>query len=293
MRARGGGVKLENILLGLAKGGIEQRAVDAGEIDAVIDYANSNVVLLPAARRALREAGAWDSAASEAPEHRSSIVNSLLGALPKAEYQELLGGLELLALPLGEVLQQPGVPLAHVYFPVDCVIVLLATAEHERGLGVGLIGYEGMLGISLALGSDAPPVRALVQAGGAVLRMNAEPFHAALRRCPALQRALYRYAHAKLAQAWQTAACNSLHATEARLARWLLMISERARSEELLLTQALLADLLGVQRTTINEAAGPLQQRGLIGFSRGKIRILDRKRLEAACCGCYRVMSGT
>ena len=134
-------MKLENILLGLAKGGIEQRAVDAGEIDAVIDYANSNVVLLPAARRALREAGAWDSAASEAPEHRSSIVNSLLGALPKAEYQELLGGLELLALPLGEVLQQPGVPLAHVYFPVDCVIVLLATAEHERGLGVGLIGY--------------------------------------------------------------------------------------------------------------------------------------------------------
>jgi CRP-like cAMP-binding protein len=193
----------------------------------------------------------------------------------------------------GEVLQQPGAPIARVYFPVDCVIVLLAQVERDRSLEVGLIGHEGMLGISLALGADASCARAVVQAGGAALQMKAAWFQAALPRCQALQHALCRYAHAKLALARQTAACNGFHAIEARLPRWLLTMSERVRSEEFCVTQAFLADLLGVQRTTINEAAGSLQRRGLIGFSRGRIRILDRKRLEAACCSCFRAMSGT
>ena len=280
------------MLRGLRRGGVEQRAIDAGEIDAVIDYANSNVVLLPAARLALREAARLGSA-GEAPEHEASIANSLLAALPRTEYQALLGGLEPMTLRLGEVLQYPGASISHVYFPVDCVIALLATAERDRSLEVGLIGYEGMLGISLALGSDTSSVCARVQASGTALRMRAASFDAALRRCPALQRMLYNYAHAKLAAARQTVACSSFHATEARLARWLLMMSDRTRSAQFFVTQALLAGLLGVRRATINEAAGPLQRRGWISFSRGKIRILDRKRLEAACCGCSRLMSWT
>lgn len=284
--ARPGGGKVRSVLLGLAKGGPEERAVAAGEIDAVIDYTNSNVILLPAARRALRD--------QEAP-----IANSLLAALPREEYGELLGaGLEPLTLAAGEVLQQPGAPIAHVYFPVDCVISLLATADGDASLQVGLIGYEGMLGISLVLGRDSSSVRAPVQAGGTALRVKAMRFRNALPQCPVLQRGLHRYAEEKLSAARQTIACSCFHAAHARLARWLLEMGDRVRSDEFFVTQALLASLLGVRRATINEAAGPLQERGLISFHRGKITLLDRKRLEADACGCYagdrrsRAMSG-
>src|ERR1700730_8257266 len=149
-----------------------------------------------------------------------------------------------------------------------------------------------MVGISLALGEDVSSVRALVQGTGTTLRMKAARFHEAFRECLPLQRELYRYAHVKLALARKTVGCNSFHATEARLARWLLMTSDRVRSEEFLLTQAFLAEMLGVRRNTVNEAAGSLQQRKLISYSRGTIRILDRKSLEAASCRCYTKIEG-
>ena len=152
---------------------------------------------------------------------------------------------------------------------------------------VGLVGREGMVGVSLALGVELSCVRALVQGSGTAVRMKAARFHKALQDCVPLQRELYRYAHAKLAMARQTVACNRFHALEARLARWLLMTADRVPSEEFLLTQDFLGDMLGVLRAAVNAAAGSLQQRKLISYSRGKIRILNRQGLEAASCRCY------
>lgn len=274
-------MRLQNVLSRFARHSAEQQAIEAGEIDAVIDYEGSNVILLPAARRALLEA-ANPKAANEA-----LPANSLLAALPRAEYRHLTAALEPLTVKFGEVLHEAGAPVRHVYFPVDCVVSLLATADDRQSLQAGLVGHEGMVGISLVLGVDTSSVRALVQTSGTAMRMKADGFRAAFQQCPQLQREMYRYAFAKLAQARQTVACNCFHAVEARLARWLLMTSDRVRSKEFFLTQAFLADLLGVRRATVNEAAGPLQERKLIRYSRGAIRILDRKGLEAAACRCY------
>ena len=157
---------------------------------------------------------------------------------------------------------------------------------------VGLVGREGMVGISLALGSERASVRALVQASGTAMRMKAARFRKVFEHCPPLQRETYRYAYAKLAMARQTVACNHFHAIGARLARWLLMTADRVLSDEFLLTQAFLADMLGVRRGAVNAAAGPLQERKLIRYTRGRIRILDRKGLEAASCRCYARIEG-
>jgi CRP-like cAMP-binding protein len=275
------------VLPQIAKGGPEQQAIEAGEIDAVIDYASSNVILLPAARRALGEIAQRAAAANREAVHEAPIANSLLAALPHAEYLRLLPGLEPVTLKSGEVIQELGAPIAYAYFPVDCVISLLATVAGRQPLEVGLAGYEGMVGISLALGVDVSSVRAQVQASGTAMRMNAERFQQAFRQSTSLQRELYRYTHAKLAVARQTVACNRFHAVEARLARYLLMTSDRVRRGEFFLTQASLADAVGVRRGTVNAAAGFLQQWGLIGYRRGWIRILDRKGLERASCECY------
>jgi CRP-like cAMP-binding protein len=273
----------------MAKGGPEQQAIEAGEIDAIIDHASSNVILLPAARRALRELASRASAAKRQAANEASITNtnSLLAALPREDYLGLLPGLEPVTLKFGEVLHEPGAPIRYVYFPIDCAISLLITAEDHQALEAGLVGHEGMVGISLALGTDVSSVRALVLATGTAMQMNAARFRKAFKQCLPLQRELYCYAYTKLVLARQTIACNCFHSVQARLARWLLMTSDRVRSEEFFLTQATLADMLGVRRTTLNEAARPLQQRKLISYSRGKIRIRDRQRLEAASCQCY------
>ncbi len=247
--------------------------MEAGEIDAVIDHAGSNVILLPAARLALCA--------------RASHANTLLAGLPHAERQHLLPGFEPVRLPFGEVLQEPAAPILHAYFPVDCVISLRTPVDARHALQVGLVGREGMLGVSLALETQASSVRALVQTGGNALRIRAERFHESLRHCPELTRALYRYVEVKLAAARQAAACNCFHTIERRLAGCLLMIGNRTQAKEFSLTQASLADALGVRRATINEAAGPLQRRMLISCVRGRIRVLDRRGLERAACDCY------
>jgi CRP-like cAMP-binding protein len=271
----------KDALLRLAKGSPEAQAIKAGEIDAIIDYSGSNVIMPPAAQRALREA-AKRAGAKEAP-----IANGLLAALPRAEYQGLLDGLEPRTLRFGEVLHEPGAPIRYVYFPIDCVISLQMTVEGNQALYVGVVGYAGMAGISLALGAEVSSVRAVVLATGTAMRMEASRFRAALRQCLPLQRGLYRYAHASLALARQTIACNYFHAREARLARWLLMTSDCTRSREFFVTQAILAKMIGVRRATVNQAARPLQQRKLISYCRGKVRILDRESLEAVSCWCY------
>ena len=269
-------MKLQNVLLQLAKGSAESKAIEAGQIDAVVDHVGSNVILLPAARRALQEA------ANAAP-----VANSLLAALPRADYQSLLAGLEPLTLRFGSVLHEPGVSIQHVYFPVDCIISLMATAADREALEVGAVGYEGMVGLSVGLGKDDSSVRAVVQASGTALRMSAPRFRSAFQQCAPLQRELFRYGATKLERARQALACYRFHTTEERLARSLLTTGDRARSEEFFLTQVLLARMLGVRRATVNEAAAPLQQRNLISYSRGRIRILDRQGLEAASCRCY------
>jgi CRP-like cAMP-binding protein len=218
------------------------------------------------------------------------IANNLLAALPRKEYRSLLAGLEPVTLTYGEVLFEPGEPIRHVYFPNDCLVCLLTTVEGHQALEVGLVGREGMVGISLALGIGASSVRALVQAGGTAMRMDAARFRKEFRKSTQLQSELYRFIHAQLVQARQTAACNRFHVVEARLARWLLMTRDRLRSDQFRLTQDFLADMLGVRRVGVSIAAGALQKRKLISYSRGKITILDRKGLEAASCGCYEIV---
>jgi CRP-like cAMP-binding protein len=231
-----------------------------------------------------------------APEQEAAaqerIGNSLLAALPQKDYLGLLDGLEPVTLTYGTVLYEPDQMIGHVFFPIDCVVSLLATVGERQSMEVGLVGREGMVGVSLALGTDVSFVRALVQGTGTAMRMKAARFHRAFEQYPPLQRELYRYTYAKLALARQTVACNRYHPVEARLARWLLMTSDRVLSEEFFLTQAFLADMLGVRRGTVNAAAGPLQERNLISYSRGKIRILDRQGLEAASCRCYTRIEG-
>jgi PAS domain S-box-containing protein len=218
------------------------------------------------------------------------IANSLLAALPRKDYQCLHAGLEPVTLTYGEVLYEPGDPIRHVYFPNDSLVSLLTTVEDHEALEVGLVGREGVVGISLALGMDVASVRALVQGTGTALRMKSARFLKELRQSLHLQRALYRYTHAMLAQVEQTAACNRFHVVQERLARWLLMTRDRVQSNDFRLTQEFLSHMLGVQRVGVTRAAGQLQKRKLIEYSRGKIRIVDQRGLEAASCSCYQIV---
>jgi CRP-like cAMP-binding protein len=215
------------------------------------------------------------------------VANSVLAALPRADYQRLLPGLEPVTLKFGEVLHEPGAPIRYVYFPVDCVVCLLTKTDGERAIETGLVGYEGMVGIAPALGAAVSPIRALVQAGGTALRMSAARLDSELQRCPQLQRELCRYACLEMAQARQAVACVASHLFEQRLACWLLMTSDRLRSPEVQLTQKCLGAILDVRRVSVTLASGSLQSCNLIRYSRGKIRIVNRKGLEAASCACY------
>ena len=264
-------------ILRLVRSGPELRALESGQVDAVLDSATGTAFLLPDAQRALLAAGA-------------PVANSLLAALPREDYQRLLGELEPVTLTSGEVLYEPGERIRHVYFPNDGQVSLLMVMADRKALEVGLVGREGMVGIPLVLGAEASPVRALVQGSGSALRMKSTSFHEAFERCPPLQHELYRYAYAKLIQARQTAACNRFHQVEARLARWLLMTCDRVRSDRFHLTHEFLADTLGIRRVGVTNAASALQRRKLISYHRGDIRILDRKGLKAAACACYEIV---
>jgi len=222
--------------------------------------------------------------------NRMPIANSLLAALPYKDYQRLLPGLEEVTLTFGVTIYDPGAVIRHVYFPSDSLVSLLTLVEGHLALEVGLIGREGMLGVSLALGINISPVRAIVQGTGTALRMKSARFLQEFRHSLALRQQTYRYTYTLMAQITQTAACNRFHVVEARLARWLLMTQDRVKSDEFRLTQEFLAHMLGVRRVGVTKAASALQRRKLISYSRGNIRILDRKKLEAACCPCYEIV---
>ena len=221
---------------------------------------------------------------------RHAAVNSLLASLPAGEYRRLLAALEPVTLTYGEVLYEPGAQIKHAYFPVNSLVSLLTTVGDHQALEVGLVGHEGMVGVALALGIDVSPARALVQATGIAMRMEAVRFREEFLQSISLQEALHRYAYALMVQIAQNAACNRFHSVEERLARWLLMTRDRVRSNEFRLTHAFLADMLGVRRVGVTIAAGALQKRKLIDYSRGEITILDRKRLAAASCECYQTI---
>jgi CRP-like cAMP-binding protein len=190
-------------------------------------------------------------------------------------------------LALGEVLYERDAAVGHVYFPNDAMVSLVAIVEETDGVEVGLIGRDSMVGMPLLLGAATTSVRALVQGEGSAMRMGAAPFLAELRRNAPLRRLLERCLYVTMSTAMQIAVCNKAHVLSARLARWLLMVRDRLLTDEFRMTQEFLANMLGVRRAGVTEAAGALQKHGLISYTRGRIKILDVEALRAAACSCY------
>lgn len=218
------------------------------------------------------------------------IQNELLAAMPRKAYEALAPALTPVSLAFGEVLYEADAPMALVYFPCESMVSLLLPVESHFDVEVGMVGREGMLGASLALGIARSPVKALVQGAGSALSLSAARFRRELAQNPVLQRGVNLYLHSLMQQITQTAACNRFHVVEARLARWLLMTRDRVRSGEFRMTHEFLSHMLGVRRVGVTEAASALQRRKLIEYRRGNITILDDSGLEASSCSCYKVV---
>jgi CRP-like cAMP-binding protein len=214
-------------------------------------------------------------------------TNLLLARLPSRDRQRLVSAMESVDLPFGKTLYQSGERIRYVYFPNPCLISLIATADDGQLAEVGLVGNEGELGGSIALGNGISPFRAIVQGSGTALRIKAAHLRDKFREMDSLQRALLSFSYLLTAQVAQTAACNRFHDVSARLARWLLMTRDRQLTNEFRLTQQFLAHMLGVQRGGVSRAASELKRRQIIRYSRGKITILNDKALAAASCRCY------
>lgn len=219
------------------------------------------------------------------------VVNRLIAALPRKDGRELLRKCEPVNLVFGQILCEADKPLTQVYFPLTGFISLVASVQGHPSLEMGLIGSEGMLGATMILGVRQAHLRAVVQGAGTALRINAPEFIQELRRGAALREALGRYLYVLMAQLSQTAVCIRFHDVEQRLTRWLLMTHDRAHADHFHLTHQFLAGMLGVRRSGISVAAGALQTRKLIRYSRGDIKVLNRRGLEASACECYEAVS--
>jgi CRP-like cAMP-binding protein len=216
--------------------------------------------------------------------------NHLLAALPDAVYERLLPHLEHVPMPLGQVLYKSGGELAYLYFPTTCIVSLVYVMSNGASAEIAVTGCEGLLGISLFLGGDTTPNQAVVQSGGYAYRIVAKMIKDEFDQGGPLQHLLLLYTQALIAQMAQTAVCNRHHSLDQQLCRWLLLSLDRLRSGELTMTQELIANMLGVRRQGVAEAAGNLQKAGLIDYRRGHISVLNRLGLEARVCECYSVV---
>ena len=213
--------------------------------------------------------------------------NRLLASLPERDRSRLIPQLELLTLFAKEPVHETGEEIHYVYFPIDCIVVLISSVEGGATVEVGLIGSEGMVGAPIILGAKQSTSQALILAEGKALRLPAAVLRKEVKRSSRTREVLLTYANALLAQSAQLAACHRYHTPQARLARLLLMIMDRIRTTEVRITQDLLARLLGTRRATVTQAANQLQDSGLIALVRGRIKFLDRKGLEKKVCSCY------
>ena len=216
------------------------------------------------------------------------VENRLLAALPRSEQKQLLPKLERVPLAIGDILYEPDEPIRHAYFPSQGVVSILTLLEGRASIEVGTVGNEGVAGITIFLGVDSSPNRAVVQVPGEAMKMKASDFKEAVKNDGSKLRELVQlYAYVLLAQLSLSVACNRFHNVEKRLARWLLAIQDSVQSNEFLLTQQNIAQMLGAHRPHVTKAVGNLQNVGLIRFSRGKIAIVNRRGLEKVSCNCY------
>src|SRR5687767_7258051 len=214
----------------------------------------------------------------------------LLNALPEAVYERLLPDLELVPLPLGQAVYESGKEQEYVYFPSASIVSLLYVMEDGSSAEIAVVGNEGVVGIALFMGGETTPSRAVVQSAGYAYRLKASLLKKEFERGGPLQYLLLRYTQALITQMAQTAVCNRHHSVEQQLCRWLLLSLDRLPSNELTMTQELIANMLGVRREGVTQAAGQLQEAGLIHYSRGHITVLDRPKLEKRVCECYAVV---
>lgn len=216
--------------------------------------------------------------------------NRLLACLPDADRDRIFHHLDLVPMALGQVVYESGVTLRHVYFPIDCIVSLLYVMTDGDSSETAMVGNEGVVGISLFMGGDATTGRAVVQSDGHAFRLKAAVLKQEFSRAGALQRLLLRYTQALLTQMTQTAACNKHHPVSQQLCRWLLLGLDRLPDNRLMMTQGLIANMLGVQPEGVTDATGVLQSAGLIRYDRGTFTVLDRPRLEQMACECYAVV---
>jgi CRP-like cAMP-binding protein len=224
------------------------------------------------------------------PNPQNPRQSHLLAVLPRSESERLFPHLELVPLPLGEALYESGDQLNHVYFPTTAIVSLLYVMENGASAEIAVVGNEGIVGIALFMGGETMPNRAVVQSAGHAYRLKGNLLKQEFNRAGALQHLLLRYTLALLSQMAQTAVCNRHHSVDKQLCRWLLLSLDRLPSNELSMTQELIANMLGVRREGVTEAAGNLQSAGLIHYSRGRITVLNRPGLEARVCECYNVV---
>jgi CRP-like cAMP-binding protein len=223
--------------------------------------------------------------------HRPTLFNNLIDSLPRTDRERILKRCVHVKLVLGAILCEADRPIRYVYFPLSGFISLVATVGGHPPLEMGLIGSEGMLGGTLVLGVSNAGLQGVVQGSGTALRMSSADARRELKRSSSLSRIFSRYLYVMLAQLSQSAACTRFHLIDARLARWLLMTHDRAHADHFHLTHQFLADMLGVQRSAVTIAAGAMQAKKLIRYTRGEIRVLNRRGLEARSCECYQAVT--
>jgi CRP-like cAMP-binding protein len=219
-----------------------------------------------------------------------ALKNHLLGALPRAAWDRWLPLLEVVELPLGLVLYESGSTLSHAYFPTTAIVSLLYVMEDGASAEIAVVGFEGVVGVSLFMGGESTPSRAVVQSAGYGVRLTSEAMKYEFANSPGVMQLMLRYTQALITQMAQTAVCNRHHTVDKQLCRWLLLSLDRLQSNELTMTQELIANMLGVRREGVTEAALKLQQAGLISYSRGHISVRDRPGIELRTCECYGVV---